>query len=78
MGVNFPSSSPRKMGQLLELLESGEIPIPAESPRQAPLYSAVQIQPREELLPATGARLVQTLNPERQNQLRRLSPTWRW
>ena len=49
-----------------------------EGRRQAPLYVAAEIQPREEILPATGARLVQTLNPRRQEQLRRLAPTWRW
>lgn len=46
--------------------------------RQAPLYANVQIIPREEILPATGARLSTTLNPRRQEQLRRLAPAWRW
>lgn len=49
-----------------------------EGRRQAPLYVAYEIHPREEILPASGARLVQTLNPRRQEQLRRLAPTWRY
>jgi hypothetical protein len=46
--------------------------------RQAPVGLAVVYPTSEAILPASGVRLTNTLNPRRQAQLRHLSPTWRW
>jgi hypothetical protein len=46
--------------------------------RQAPIGLTVTIDMAEQVLPATGARLQTTLDPHRQEQLRRLAPTWRY
>jgi len=46
--------------------------------RQVPVGVLTVIPTSEALLPASGARLTNTLNPRRQAQLRHLAPTWRW
>ncbi len=50
----------------------------ARGKRQAPLGSYL-VEPSSELvMPARGMRVLESLGPRRQEQLRRLAPTWRW